>query len=96
MVRLFDFVSYWISTYWEIAWDIVYQTGAQLEDLDGDLIFLLSSLGSPLVQEIWILIAWEIFLSLLIKRSAGQLWDRSGHLEFSSDLDRVIVIMAGS
>ena len=49
MVRLFDFVSYWISTYWEIAWDIVYQTGAQLEGLDGYLLFFLHSLVSPLV-----------------------------------------------
>ena len=58
--------------------------------------FFLRSLGYPLAQEILISIAREIFLSLSIKRSAGQFWDLSGHLEFSRDLDWEIVIMTGS
>ena len=37
-VRLFDFVSYWISTYWDIAWYIIDRTGDQSGYLDEYLI----------------------------------------------------------
>ena len=32
------FVSSWISTYWEITWEIRGLTGARSGDIDGDLI----------------------------------------------------------
>ena len=38
MVRSLDFVSSWISNYWEIAWKIGDQTGALSGDLDGYLL----------------------------------------------------------
>ena len=55
------------------------------------LVFFPSSLGYPLVWEIWRLIARELFLSPSIWRSIGRLWAQSGDLEFSHDLDRDIV-----
>ena len=54
--------------------------------------FLPRFLVSPLVWEIWILIAQELsFLCLLIGRSIGRLWDRLGDLEFARALDQEIV-----
>ena len=38
MVRSFDFVSSWISAYWEIAWETRDRTGDRSGDLDGDLL----------------------------------------------------------
>ena len=45
-----------------------------------------SSLGSPLVWEIWSSLDWEFSMSLSIEISIGQLWDQPGDMEFTSYL----------
>ena len=93
MVRLIDMGSSWISTYWWIAWEIGDRTGARLFDLVGYLLVVVYLVLWDLhcLGDIKIDCSEVLILYLSIGTSIRRLWDQSGDLELTCDIDWDIV-----